>query len=147
MLSRRALLTTGAVVAVAAASAGVMAAGKLDDIAQLLGITPLKLADPRDEELLKTVVLSESAILAGLRSDPAWSPMAKLSKRHLEKLGGAVEVDSFRTIAIWKALEDASEARKLDAQQARSSQFAMLLASIAASHKQQQLWLERQARL
>lgn len=142
VLSRRALFTTGAVVAVAAASAGVIAAGKLDDVAQLFGVTPLELPDPRDKELLKTVVASESAILLSLRSEPAWASLAKLSELHVEKLGGPVKVDGIRTIATWEALRQARDARINDAQNARSSSFAMVLASIAASHEQQRLWIE-----
>ena len=141
VLSRRALITSGTVVAVAGVVAGIIGFKQVDELANWLGVDPRRLPDPADEELRKAVVTDESRILAALKSNPAFAEMAALSEQHLARLG---EVEDVRpqSAPIDSILAEAVNSRKQDALDARSSSFAMVLTSIAASHEQQRRWIK-----
>lgn len=148
MISRRALLGTGA--ATAAVAAGLGVAGlthRLDDLARLVGVTPHPESDPGDERLIAEAAAAQAALLATVEATVAAHKKLQLdrfvtiSRAHLEAVGrvrsaaGVVAPPTDPTSAV-RALAHgyaaASRARTADAGRAVSPDLARVLASMSA---------------
>ncbi|MEV7396821.1 hypothetical protein [Aeromicrobium sp. NPDC092404] len=148
MISRRALLGTGAATAAVAAGLGGAALGhRLDDLARTVGIEPHPEPDPADDRLIKRVAADQNALLArieatavrhrGLRLDR----FVTISTAHAKAVGGATSVPDVARApadratavrALVNAYAKASTDRAADAESAVSPALARVLASMSA---------------
>lgn len=154
MISRRALLGTGAA-AVAAAGAAVYGdhTHELDDLARNVGIEPRPLPVESDQLLIKKVQRDHSAVLLWTKAVAArqpglvktLDPLVANLQAQIEHLGGvAANLDvaappSAATAALDSTItryEDAAALRAKQALHAASAEFAQILASIAVSLSQ-----------
>lgn len=162
MINRRSLLVTGMAVAAAlGASAVGRVSGHLDDVAKALGIDPLRVSSPADEKVRVQAVRDQALLLASLSATQrahastasALAPMVEHAQTHLVLLGKVAPDDAVRApptaATVSEAIADliaqtamAEVDRTNDAVAAVSSEFAQLLASIAASLSQRQISLK-----
>lgn len=148
VISRRALLGTGAAtVAVAAGLGGAALGHRLDDLARNVGIEPHPEPDPADDRLIARVAADQNALLArveatavthtGLRLDP----FIAISTAHAKAVGVAGTVPDVAAspanptqavTALVTAYSTASKARAADSAKAVSPALARVLASMSA---------------
>lgn len=148
MISRRALLGTGAATAVAAAALGGAALGhKLDDIARSVGIEPHPEPDPADDRLLARVAADQNALLAMVEATASAHPDLRLdryveiSTAHAKAVGVGANIPktspppagrAAAVEALRAAYATASKARATDAVKAASPALVRVLASMSA---------------
>ncbi|MGA8987637.1 hypothetical protein [Aeromicrobium sp.] len=148
MISRRALLGSGAATAAAAAGLGVAAhAHQLDDLARAVGIEPKPEPDPRDDRLLAAAAADQNALLAAVEATaathpgPALDPFVAISTAHAKAVGVSRRIPDVptpprdRTTAyssLAASYAAASSARAADANRAVSPDLARVLASMSA---------------
>lgn len=148
VISRRALLGTGAATAVVAAGLGGAALGhRLDDLARGVGIEPHPEPDPSDSRLIARVAADQNALLARIEATavkhPALrlAPYVEISTAHAKAVGVADAVPDVAAPpasraaavkALATAYSTASKARAADAADAVSPAFARVLASMSA---------------
>lgn len=149
VISRRALLGTGAVtVAVAAGLGGAALGHRLDDLARAVGIQPRPEPEPSDNRLIARVAADQNVLLAQVEATAAkhigvrLEPFIAISTAHAKAVGVAEAVpdvampSASRGEAI-KALattySTASKAREADAATAASPALTRVLASMSAS--------------
>ncbi|CAN5405109.1 hypothetical protein BH09ACT10_BH09ACT10_07400 [soil metagenome] len=157
MLTRRVFLaSSGGILAVAAAGGALLATGRLDDAARRAGLDPKPLSAPSDEALAATARRSEAALLATyqavattdkalLAHIAAFVPMAQQHLRALGDTGDQANIDiAAAPMALGEQVrllrqEHSSIRASLSkaAISAVSGEFALVVASIAASHAQQ----------
>ncbi|MBC7596226.1 MAG: hypothetical protein H7288_20245 [Kineosporiaceae bacterium] len=154
MISRRALLGTGAgVVVVAAAAVYGDRAHKLDDLARTIGIEPRRLPALSDEALIKRVQTDQSIVLLSLRAvaqrqpqlAKTLAPLISITETQLADLGGAIGnlTGAAPPASAADALDDviamlqrSAAERSKESLAAVSGDFARVLASIAVSLSQ-----------
>jgi len=149
VISRRAVLGTGATVGVGAACLVVAeATGSLDDIARAVGVRPHPEPAASDTTLLTRVAQRQGELLAlvdatGRRHRdlaPGLASALTAGKAHLEAVGGArqphapdIDDDPSTALAtLADAYRDAADERASDAIAAVSPDLARVLASMAA---------------
>ncbi len=148
VISRRALLGTGAATVVAAAGLGGAAlAHRLDDLARSVGIEPHPEPDPADDRLIARVAADQNALLARVEATASkhealrLDPFVAISTAHAKAVGVAATVPDIdappanrdtavRTLA--SAYAAASRARATDSAKAASPALARVLASMSA---------------
>ena len=148
VISRRALLGTGAATAVVAAGLGGAALGhKLDDLARGVGIEPHPEPDPSDDRLIARVAADQNALLARVEATAVKHTALRLdafvaiSTAHAKAVGvaGAVpdvaapaasRTEAAKALAV--AYATASAARAADSAEAVSPALARVLASMSA---------------
>ncbi len=148
VISRRALLGTGAATAVAAAGLGGAAlTHRLDDLARGVGIEPHSEPDPDDDRLIARVAADQNALLARVEATASkhkalrLDPFVAISTAHAKAVGVAATVPDIaappanrdtavRTLA--SAYAAASRARAADSGKAASPALARVLASMSA---------------
>lgn len=154
MISRRALLGTS-VGAVAVAGVAVLGdrAHKLDDVARIIGVDPVRKPALSDEALIKRAQADQSILLSSTRAvserNPdlakTLAPLISNIEAHVATLGGKMSVletdppPSSATAAldsVIKAHEQAAARRSKESLEAVSGGFAQVLASIAVSLSQ-----------
>jgi hypothetical protein len=148
VISRRALLGTGAAtVAIAAGLGGAALGHRLDDLARGVGIEPHPEPDPADDTLLARVAADQNALLArveataathaGLRLDP----FVAISTAHAKAVGVARSIPDVAApppdpatavSALAAAYSTASRARAADSIKAVSPALTRVLASMSA---------------
>lgn len=148
VISRRALLGTGAAtVAVAAGLGGAALGHRLDDLARAVGIEPHPEPDPADDRLIARVAADQNALLArveatavthtGLRLDA----FVAISTAHAKSVGVAGTVPDVAAPpaspdkavrALASAYSTASKARAGDSAKATSPALVRVLASMSA---------------
>lgn len=152
MLDRRTFLTAGVtLVGLAGAGAALVATRRFDDVARLLGVDPPRYQDEADFALLDRVAEDEAGFVADLRStalrhdDAALAELTRIADEHAEVVQAEVPVSGteLTTEEIRGRLDALIAARRVDVPQARSPEFAALLASLAAGHAQQRIVLNR----
>lgn len=152
MISRRALLGTGAATAVAAAALGGAALGhRLDDVARRVGIEPRPQPDPADDRLLSRVEADQNSLLAMVEATASKHPVLRLdryitiSTAHAKAVGVGGTVPQTPTPptdraeavdALRSAYAKASRARAVDALEAFSPALVRVLASMSAGLSQ-----------
>ena len=150
MISRRALLGTGAGALALTAAVGVGAAThRLDDLAGSIGIKPRPRPVASDETLIAAVAQAQNLVLARIELTTArhpdlttaLAPIAKIGQEHVDSVGGpsgvpsaeTVEADPARALkALEQTLDSASTARAKDSQRAVSPDLARVLSSMSA---------------
>ncbi|MBC7633132.1 hypothetical protein [Aeromicrobium sp.] len=150
MISRRALLATGAVTAgVTGALVVADLTHRLDDVAKVLGVEPHPEPDPRDDRLIIRVAKAQGALLATVKAtDAAHSSLnldsfVTISRAHLRAVGRAPSSPSSEVkpppadaATAVRSLETAysaeSRSRAGDARRAVSPDLARVLASMSA---------------
>lgn len=148
MISRRALLGTGAATTAAAAALGGAAlTHRLDDIARRVGIKPHPEPDPSDSRLLARVAADQNTLLAMVEATAGAHPTLRLdryvsiSTSHATAVGVAGSVpdvaipstDPATAIrALTSAYAKAARARAADAVEAVSPALVRVLASMSA---------------
>jgi len=148
VISRRALLATGAAtVAVAAGLGGAALGHRLDDLARGVGIEPHKEPDPADDRLIARVATDQNALLARVEATAVKHPKLGLtsyvaiSTAHAKAVGvpavvpdvAAPPADPTRAVsALASAYSAASKARAADSIRATSPALARVLASMSA---------------
>ncbi|MEO6470352.1 MAG: hypothetical protein ABIR57_00890 [Aeromicrobium sp.] len=151
MISRRALIGTGAGVVVAAGAAATGAhTHRLDDLARTVGVDPRRRPALSDEALIKRVQADQSVLVLWTQAvssrqpglSPSLKPLIAITKTQLEDLGGAlttinVEAPPASPKAALDVVIDvylrAEKNRSRETIEAISGDFAQVLASIAAS--------------
>jgi len=147
-MTRRLLLGTGVlVVAGAAAGVGAQLTGRLDDLAEAVGIDPKPRSDAGDDQLVRSTARALGVLLASVEATAAAHrdvPLADLEvigRQHLDAVGGtagatdttAVPADRAAAVtALRRAYTAAATARADDAQRAVSPDLARVLASMSA---------------
>ncbi len=152
-MTRRVLLGTGAFVAGAAAFVGgAQLTGRLDDVADALGVDPRPEPDPRDTRLVRRAATVSAGLLAALEVTAArhpalaLAPLIAVAREQVAAVGGAPSDglpppaaadepdDAVRGLeALYTA---ASRARASDSDRAASPDLARVLASMAAGLSQ-----------
>ncbi len=150
MISRRALLGTGAgVVTVSGAALIARATHRLDDVARAVGVRPRPKPARSDDLLLAEVAHAQNVVLASIEAlgarHPARAarlkPVAICVQEQVEAVGGtsavptsaAVDADpAAATRALAQSLSAASAARAGDSVKAVSPDLARVLASMSA---------------
>ncbi len=150
MISRRALLGTGAGALALTAAVGVGAAThRLDDIADSIGIKPRPRPVASDETLIAAVAQAQNLVLAKIELTSArhpelantLAPIAKIGQEHVDAVGGpsgvpsaeAIDSDPARALkALEQTLDGASTARAKDSLRAVSPALARVLSSMSA---------------
>lgn len=132
MTSRRALLIGTATVAV---GGGLLAvSGRADDLARAIGLDPVPLPDPGDEQLVAAVAEDQRRLLGivdGAGQD--WAPVRDLLGEQLVAVGGDPTAPITRTTGDpAAALRAAADERAAQALEARSPALARVLASMSA---------------
>ncbi|KAA1376509.1 hypothetical protein [Aeromicrobium fastidiosum] len=153
MMTRRVLIGTGTAVAV---GAGLLVAGertgRLDDVADAVGLDPKPLPDPDDTRVLRRAATSTAGLLAAVEATVATHPsldlvpVARTVREQLAAMGGATASPSTAppadARAALRALDtafgEAAEARARDARSAGSAALVRVLASASAGHAQAQ---------
>lgn len=147
-MTRRVLLATGAT-AVAAAG-GLVAAqltGRLDDVADAVGVEPKPLPAPSDTRIVRRVASDMAVVLATVEATAAahgglvLTPFEAIGRAHLDAVGGttastdvaAPPADPGEAIsALEQTYEAASTARAADVAEAVSPELVRVLASMSA---------------
>jgi hypothetical protein len=150
-MTRRALIGTGAVVL---AAGGLLVAGeatgRLDDVADAVGIDPKPQPDPADTRVLRRAARATAALQATLAATAAAHPSLDLAAvtavvgEQLTALGGAQAPASAAppgdqdaaVDALAQAFETARKHRARDAVAAGSPALVRVLASMSAGHAQ-----------
>jgi hypothetical protein len=148
VISRRALLGTGAAtVAVAVGLGGAALGHRLDDLARGVGIQPHPEPDPSDDRLIARVAADQNVLLArveataAMHSSARLEPFVAISTAHAKAVGvaGAVPdlakppADRGEAIkALATAYSTASKAREADSAKAASPALTRVLASMSA---------------
>jgi hypothetical protein len=146
VISRRALLGTGAAtVAVAAGLGGASLGHRLDDLARGVGIRPHPEPDPADDRLLARVAADQNALLAMVEATAAThtglGQFVTISTAHATAVGVAGTVPDVAAppasraeavTALATAYSAASKARAADTAKAVSPALARVLASMSA---------------
>ena len=150
VISRRALLGTGAGAAVLAGAALVAdATHRLDDAADAIGIKPRPRPVRSDDALIVAVAKDQNLVLSAIESTaakhtglaPQLEPFAKIGQAHVNAVGGtstvptAEVIDADPAVAITKlakTLSTASTARAKDSAKAVSPDLARVLSSMSA---------------
>jgi hypothetical protein len=148
VISRRALLGTGAAtVAVAAGLGGAALGHRLDDLARSVGIEPHPEPDPGDDRLIARVAADQNALLAQVEATAVKHPALRLDKfvaistAHAKAVGVADTVPDVAAppaardkavSALVAAYSTASKARAADSVKAVSPALARVLASMSA---------------
>lgn len=148
VISRRALLGTGAATAVAAAGLGATAyAHRLDDLARKVGIQPKPEPDPADDRLVAAAAADQNALLAAVEATASThaelelDPFVQISTAHAKAVGVAGRIpdvtvpprDRGKAVsALAAAYSAAAKARAADADRAVSPDLARVLASMSA---------------
>ena len=148
VISRRALLGTGAAtVAVAAGLGGAALGHRLDDLARDVGIQPHPEPDPADDRLIARVAADQHALLASVEATAAahttlrLDPFVTISTAHAKAVGvpatvpdvAAPPADRAKAIdALATAYTAASRARATDSAKAVSPALTRVLASMSA---------------
>ena len=149
VISRRALLGTGAAtVAVAAGLGGAALAHRLDDLARGVGIEPHPEPEPSDDRLIARVAADQNVLLARVEATAAKHGALRLgsfvaiSTAHAKAVGVAGAVPDAATPpagrdeaikALVTAYSAASQARAADSAKAASPALTRVLASMSAS--------------
>ncbi|MDR7087384.1 hypothetical protein J2X11_002223 [Aeromicrobium panaciterrae] len=148
MISRRALLGTGAATAITAAALGGAAlTHRLDDLARGVGIKPHPEPDPSDSKLLARVAVDQNTLLAmveataGAHSTLKLDRYLSISTSHAKAVGVAASVpdvappsaDPETAVSdLSSAYANAARARAADALEAASPALVRVLASMSA---------------
>ncbi|WP_162891229.1 hypothetical protein [Aeromicrobium sp. A1-2] len=148
MISRRALLGTGAATAAAAAGLGIAAyAHQLDDLARLVGLEPKPEPDPGDDRLIVSAAADQNALLAIVEATAAThtglrlARFVQISTEHAKAVGVAGRIPEVpippsdqakAASALAAAYATAATARAADAGRASSPDLARVLASMSA---------------
>jgi hypothetical protein len=148
VISRRALLGTGAATVAAAAGLGGAALGhRLDDLARSVGIGPHPEPDPADDRLIARVAADQNALLAMVEATAAkhsalhLDRLVTISTAHAKAVGVAGSVPDVATppanrakaaSALAAAYAMASKARAADSAKALSPALVRVLASMSA---------------
>lgn len=150
-MTRRALLGTGAVVV---GTGGLLVAGeatgRLDDVADAVGISPKPQPDPDDTRILRRAARATAALQAAVAATAAAYPALDLAavtsvvREQLAALGGtkattgtAPPDDQAKAVdALAQALDTARRDRASDAVAAGSTALVRVLASMSAGHAQ-----------
>lgn len=148
VISRRALLATGAAtVAVAAGLGGAALGHRLDDLARGVGIEPHPEPEPADDRLIARVAADQNALLAQVEATAAkhtavrLGPFVAISTAHAKAVGVATVIPDVATPpasrdaairALASAYSDASRARATDSAEATSPALTRVLASMSA---------------
>jgi hypothetical protein len=146
VISRRALLGTGAATVVVAAGLGGASLGhRLDDLARGVGVRPHPEPDPADDRLLARVAADQNALLAMVEANAVThtglGQFVTISTAHAAAVGvpGTVpdvaappESRAKAVTALAAAYSAASKARAADAAEAVSPALARVLASMSA---------------
>lgn len=146
VISRRALLGTGAAtVAVAAGLGGAALGHRLDDVARGVGIQPHPEPDPVDDRLLVRVAADQNTLLAMVEATAVThtglSQFVTISTAHAKAVGVAGTVPDVAgppgsrakaVTALVTAYSAASKARAADSAKAVSPALARVLASMSA---------------
>ena len=148
VISRRALLGTGAAtVAVAAGLGGAALGHRLDDLARGVGIEPHPEPEPSDDRLIARVAADQNALLARVEATAAkhtalrLDPFVAISTAHAKAVGVARDVpdvaappassdDAIK--ALVTAYSAAAKARAADSAKAVSPALTRVLASMSA---------------
>ena len=149
VISRRALLGTGAAtVAVAAGLGGAALGHRLDDLARGVGINPHPEPEPSDDRLIARVAADQNALLARVEATAArhtavrLGPFVAISTAHAKAVGVAGAVPDVAAPpanrdaaikALGTAYATASKARAADSAKAASPALTRVLASMSAS--------------
>lgn len=154
-MTRRVLIGTGAAVV---GAAGLLVAGeatgRLDDVADTLGIEPKPLPDPSDTRVLRRAAASTADLLVAVEATAAahttiaLGPVADIVRQQLAALGGRpaggstppagtapADVDAAVT-ALAESFVVSGRARATDAGAAGSAALVRVLASMSAGHAQ-----------
>ncbi len=148
VISRRALLGTGAATAAVAAGLGGAALGhRLDDLARTVGIEPHPEPEPSDDRLIARVAADQNALLARVEATASkhaalrLGPFVAISTAHAKAVGVAGTVPdvaappesrSEAITALAAAYATASNARAADSAKAVSPALTRVLASMSA---------------
>ena len=148
VISRRALLGTGAAtVAVAAGLGGAALGHRLDDLARRVGIEPHPEPDPADDRLIARVAADQNTLLARVEATAVkhtalrLDPFVAISTSHARAVGVAGAVPDVpappanrdqAVRALVGAYSTASRARAADSAKATSPALARVLASMSA---------------
>ncbi len=150
-MTRRVLIGTGvAVVGAGGLLVAAEATGRLDDVADVIGLDPEPLPDPDDTRVLRRAATSTAALLAVVQSTAAahpalaLAPVAAIVREQLDAVGGATApaasappADAGAAVdALASALDTARKARRRDALAAGSPALVRVLASMSAGHAQ-----------
>ncbi|WP_162248839.1 hypothetical protein [Aeromicrobium sp. Root472D3] len=151
MMTRRVLIGTGvAVVGAGGLLVAAEATGRLDDVADAVGLDPRPEPDPGDTRILRRAATATAALLAGVEStaaahpELALDPVAAIVREQLAALGGATPPASpappadvaAAVDALATALDAARTDRRRDALAAGSPALVRVLASMSAGHAQ-----------
>jgi hypothetical protein len=148
VISRRALLGTGAATAVVAAGLGAAkVTHRLDDLARAVGVEPHPEPDPADDRIVARVAADQNALLATVEATAATHQQLRLdrfvaiSTEHAEAVGVAGSVpdvaappaDRAKAVAaLAAAYAKASRGRAEDAAGAVSPALVRVLVSMSA---------------
>jgi hypothetical protein len=147
VISRRALLGTGAAAAAVAVVAGAAAGHRLDDAARAVGIEPHPEPDLADDRLIARVARDQAALLAAVTASAAahgglgLTRFVSISRAHAEAVGASTSSPDVATppadaaraaAALSTAYAEAAAARRTDSMRAVSPDLARVLASMSA---------------
>ena len=148
VISRRALLGTGAAtVAVAAGLGGAALGHRLDDLARNVGIEPHQEPDPADDRLIARVAADQNTLLAQVEAaavkhpELALGPFVAISTAHAKAVGVPAVVPDIAAppASRAKAVDElvaaysaAARARAADSAKAASPALVRVLASMSA---------------
>jgi hypothetical protein len=154
-MTRRVLIGTGvAVVGAGGLLVAAEATGRLDDVADAVGLDPQPLPDPGDTRVLRRAADSTAALLASVEATAAahpalaLAPVADVVREQLAAVGGeagdgaassasAPPADRGDAVdALASALDAARKDRRRDALAAGSPALVRVLASMSAGHAQ-----------